>query len=175
MSHGGGGADEGIDSDFCLTPLLDLVLQMLMFFIINVNFVAEQVSPDIKLPRSESARPIDKADPTTLFLNQKVKTEEFLNRLLDVDLVTRLKADRNSSVILVPGLRPMTLDEAKSWLRDRYELLKKLAPDGEVKAVIHFRPDGDLELDQMFTLMKHCQTAGFTKMKLRANVIQRRG
>jgi len=174
MSHGGGGADEGIDSDFCLTPLLDLVLQMLMFFIINVNFVAEQVSPDIKLPRSESARPIDKADPTTLFLNQKVKTEKFLERLRP-DEVTRLRADRNTSVILVPGLPPMTLDEARSWLRDRYDLLKKLAPDGQVKAIIHFRPDGDLELDQMFTLMKHCQTAGFTRMKLRANVIQRRG
>jgi len=175
MSHGGGGgADEGIDSDFCLTPLLDLVLQMLMFFIINVNFVAEQVSPDIKLPRSESARPIDKADPTTLFLNQKVRTEEFLNRLPPAE-ARRLRDDRNSSVILVPGLPPMTLDEAKAWLRDRHELLKKISPDGEVKAVIHFRPDGDLELDQMFQLMKHCQTAGFTRMKLRANVIQRKG
>ena len=40
MSHGG--ADDN-SADPNLTPLLDLVLQLLMFFIINVNFVAEQV------------------------------------------------------------------------------------------------------------------------------------
>jgi hypothetical protein len=67
----------------------------------------------------------------------------------------------------------MTLDESKIWLRDRHELLRKLAPDGEVKTIVHFRPDGDLTLEEMFALMKHCQTAGFTRLKLRANVIRR--
>lgn len=67
MSHGGDASEAEAD----LTPLLDLVLQLLMFFIINVNFVTEQVNPDIKLPTSESARPIDKADLSSLVLNQK--------------------------------------------------------------------------------------------------------
>ena len=51
-----------------------------MFFIVNVNFVSEQVSPDIKLPSSSSARPVDKSDPGALFLNQKVKSREYMNR-----------------------------------------------------------------------------------------------
>src|SRR5260221_260803 len=66
MSHGGSDASEA-EAD--LTPLLDLVLQLLMFFIINVNFVTEQVNPDIKLPTSESARPIDNADLASLKLH----------------------------------------------------------------------------------------------------------
>ena len=78
MSHGGA-SEENLDPN--LTPLLDLVLQLLMFFIVNVNFVSEQVSPEIKLPASESARPVDKADPAALFINQKVKSREYLNRL----------------------------------------------------------------------------------------------
>ena len=33
-----------------LTPLLDLVLQLLMFFVMTVNFVSSEVRNDIKLP-----------------------------------------------------------------------------------------------------------------------------
>ena len=42
MSHGG--SDSGVSAEPNMTPLLDLVLQLLMFFIINVNFVSEQVN-----------------------------------------------------------------------------------------------------------------------------------
>jgi biopolymer transport protein ExbD len=40
-----------------LTPLLDVVLQLLMFFMMCVNFVTEQVNSDIALPDAQSARP----------------------------------------------------------------------------------------------------------------------
>ena len=72
--------------------------------------------------------------------------------------------------MLIPGQPPMSLPEAKSWLKDKYETLAKLSPDGKVNTVIHFRPDENLELGQMFTLMNHCKTAGFTKLKVRAKV-----
>lgn len=164
MSHGGGTVDN-VDPD--LTPLLDLVMQLLMFFIVNVNFVSEQVSPDIQLPRSESARPIDKADPAALFLNQKVKSREFMNKLMPAD---RQRLQNAESVVLIPGQPPMSLAETKSWLRDKYDNLVKLSPDGEVRTVIHFRPDENLELGQMFTLMNYCKVAGFKKLKIRAKV-----
>ncbi|MFM7149558.1 MAG: ExbD/TolR family protein [Gemmataceae bacterium] len=164
MSHGVEGV-ENVDPD--LTPLLDLVMQLLMFFIVNVNFVAEQVSPDIKLPSSESARPINKADPGAIFLNQKVKSREFLNRLLPEEARRLQNAE---TLVLIPGQPPMSLPEAKSWLRDKYDSLRKLSPDGEVKTIIHFRPDENLELGQMFTLMNYCKAAGFRQLKVRATV-----
>src|SRR6202012_2545068 len=95
MSHGGG--DDVAEPD--LTPLLDLVLQLLMFFIINVNFVSEQVSADIKLPSSESARPIEKAAPAAIFLGQKVKTEEYLNKLTQKE---RERLRNFDSIVLIP-------------------------------------------------------------------------
>jgi biopolymer transport protein ExbD len=164
MSHGGGG-DDNIEPD--LTPLLDLVLQLLMFFIINVNFVAEQVSADIKLPSSETARPVNKADPGAIFLGQKVKTTEFMNKLPPRDVERVRNAD---SLVLVPTQPPMTLPEAKSWLKDKYENLAKLSPNHEVNTIIYFRPDADLEYGEMVKLMNYCKIAGFTKIKVRATI-----
>ena len=60
MSHGGGA--EGGMADPNLTPLLDVVLQLLMFFMMCVNFVTEQVNEDISLPVSQAVKPMDKAD-----------------------------------------------------------------------------------------------------------------
>jgi len=172
MSHGGGG-DDNVDPD--LTPLLDLVMQLLMFFIINVNFVAEQVSPEIRLASSESARPVDKADPAALFLNQKVKSDQFArNRLTQKE---RERLESSSSVVLIPGQPPMSLAEAKVWLKDKYDDLRKKdieqGGDREVKTIIHFRPDGDLEYAELLKLMNHCKTAGFKKLKVRAIVVNK--
>jgi biopolymer transport protein ExbD len=151
-----------------LVPLLDLVMQLLMFFIINVNFVTEQVNPDIKLPTSDSARPIDKADTGALFLNQKsMKAKEFVNKLSPAEQ-ERLR--NQDSVVLVPGLPAMTLLECRAWLKDKYADAEKLAAGGDVKTAIVFRPDADLELDQLFKLMNYCKIAGFKKLKVRAIV-----
>ena len=58
-----------VKADPNLVPLLDLVFQLIMFFMICVNFVGEQVNADIQLPTSQSARPMDKTDADVLFLN----------------------------------------------------------------------------------------------------------
>jgi biopolymer transport protein ExbD len=164
MSHVG--SEENLDPD--LTPLLDLVMQLLMFFIVNVNFVAEQVNPDIKLPISESAKPIEKADTQAIFLNQKsMRDRAFVNRLSQDDQERLRNAE---SVVLIPGVRPMSLLETRAWLKEKYEDLAKRAPDGEVKTMIHFRPDEELELNQLFMLMQHCKVAGFKKLAVRAIV-----
>jgi biopolymer transport protein ExbD len=164
MSHGAGGGDEIAEPN--LTPLLDVVLQLLMFFMMCVNFVSEQVNEDIKLPVSDSAKPIDKADTDALFINQKsMRSKEFREKLRP-EMLERL-AD-TESVVLVPGRDPMKLIDAKAWLKQQYEDAKKTSPDGEVKTVIHFRPDADLELNQLFQLMQHCKVVGYRKLKVRA-------
>src|ERR1700730_1620154 len=167
MSHGSDASEAEAD----LTPLLDLVLQLLMFFIINVNFVTEQVSQEVKLPTSESARPIDKADLSSLILSQKsMKSREYLNKLTPQEQERRRNQD---SVVLVAGLpHPMTLLECKAWLKDKIEDARKdpnlVTPEGQVKTVINFRPDADLELAELFKLMNHCKAVGFKKLKVRA-------
>src|ERR1700693_6334985 len=70
MSASVGG--EGPDPN--LTPLLDLVLQLIMFFMITVNFVRlDQFDDSIKLPVATSAVPIDSTAEDHVFLNLDAK------------------------------------------------------------------------------------------------------
>jgi biopolymer transport protein ExbD len=165
MSHGGGGDSSACDPN--LTPLLDLVLQLLMFFIMCTNFSSAQVSGDIQLPYSDSAKPIDKADTFAVYLNIKsLRSKEFRERLTPEQLE---RFQNQDAVVLVPGLEPQSLLEIKLWLRKQYEDAEKLS-GGDVKTVINFRPDGDIELNQLFQLMQYCKVAGYKKLKLRAKV-----
>src|SRR6185369_17031710 len=72
MSHGPSG-EGGIKAEPNLIPLLDIVFQLLMFFMMCVNFVTEQVSESIKLPVAQSARPMSKRETDVLFLNLNAK------------------------------------------------------------------------------------------------------
>src|SRR5438132_11721637 len=64
MSHG---STEKCEPN--LTPLLDLVLQLVMFFMLCANFVMEQTSVEIKLPEAVAAKPLDKDASDVIFLN----------------------------------------------------------------------------------------------------------
>jgi len=173
MSHGG--SDSGV-VDPNLTPLLDLVLQLLMFFIICVNFVGEQVSSEVKLPASESAKAIEKADPLTQFINIKsMRSPEFRLKLTPDQLEQVSTAD---AVVLLPGVgNPLTFLQARHELKKKYEDAKLVAErinpsDPEVKTVIHLRPDADLELKYLHRMMVICKEIGYTRLKIRALVWQ---
>ncbi len=59
---------EGADPN--LTPLLDLVLQLIMFFMITINFVrADQFDDAIKLPVATSAVALEPGSDDLVFLN----------------------------------------------------------------------------------------------------------
>ena len=59
---------DGVDVN--LTPLLDLVLQLIMFFLITVNFVhADQFDDSISLPLASQAVPLDNTAQDLIFLN----------------------------------------------------------------------------------------------------------
>src|SRR3954470_6910832 len=65
MSHG--------NSDKCepnMTPLLDLVLQLVMFFMLCANFVMEQTNASIVLPEAIAAKTLQKeGGDHPIFLN----------------------------------------------------------------------------------------------------------
>src|SRR5262249_7607229 len=64
MSHG---STEKCEPNF--TPLLDLVLQLVMFFMLCANFVMEQSDASIKLPEAIAAKALDKNQDDVIFLN----------------------------------------------------------------------------------------------------------
>ncbi len=102
---------EGSSAEPNLTPLLDLVLQLIMFFMITVNFVSEQITGDVQLPDAQSARPMDKTGEDVLFLNM----------------------DGEGKVIVFDRPKPMSLLEAKYYLKTYFEDIKRLAKDEKVR------------------------------------------
>ena len=67
MSAGSGGGNDVAEPN--LTPLLDLVMQLLMFFIICVRFVTDQVKQEIQVPVNQEARPASKTADQPIVLN----------------------------------------------------------------------------------------------------------
>jgi biopolymer transport protein ExbD len=167
MSHGP--AAEASSAEPNLTPLLDMVLQLLMFFMICVNFVNEQVKEDVKLPESASARPMDKAQTDVLFLNLKpFHYKEWQDRVRDPDLLTKLqdKFREGDPLVFVSGKEPMKPIELDFWLKQKHEDLLK--DSKEVKTAVIIRADLNTDYTQVFRVLQMCKVRGFTNLKLRA-------
>jgi len=163
MAHGGG--EDSAEGD--LTPLLDMVLQMLMFFIVNVNLATEQTNPDVKLPLSSSATPVSKPLAGDVYLNQRVRTDALLGTLSQAD---RQRLETAESIIFISGKPPMNMLEARAWLQTEATRARDAA-GGEGKPInvtIHFRPEGDLDFNELMKLMNAVKVAGFTKIKMHA-------
>ena len=76
MSHG--------STDKCepnLIPLLDLVLQLVMFFMVCANFVMEQINETIKLPSAKRCQAAGPEATNIIFLNVNEKGEVLLSAL----------------------------------------------------------------------------------------------
>src|SRR2546423_9157876 len=69
MSHGGALSKGQVSSDPNLTPLLDLVLQLVMFFMLVATFVMEDLSDKVKLPVASQAKPLTAKDTKITYLN----------------------------------------------------------------------------------------------------------
>lgn len=135
-----------------LVPLLDLVFQLIMFFMICVNFVGEQVNADIQLPTSQSARPMDQAEADVLFLNLDAKGH-----------------------VHVPGEpQPLTTQGAvQAYLRRQYGDAGRLAVErgdksGKVRTRVIIRADKNSTYLQVFQLMLWCRDVGYRKIEQRA-------
>jgi biopolymer transport protein ExbD len=128
-----------------LTAMLDVVMQMLMYFIMTARFINEQTTADIHLPVSQAARPTTRSDGDVLFIN--VNTD---------------------GKVLALGENPMTVPEARLWLEKQALALKK---DGQVRATIIIRADQDANYEHVYRVMQACKDKGFRKFKLHAQII----
>lgn len=146
MSHGAG---TEIKAEPNLTPLLDLVLQLLMFFIITANFASQQNNEHIQLPEMQSARPLDKAETDIVFLN-----------------LTR------DGVVEAPGKDPMKKPaDIKTHLRNAYNDAERIVGKGkEVRTLVVIRADKSAPYKDVYQLMRWCKEAGFHRFQMRATL-----
>ncbi len=137
MSHGGG--SDGGACEPNLTPLLDVVLQLLMFFMISVNFVSEQINEDIRLPKSQAVKPMDKADTDVLYLNVKPFSLASFQDRLPADVLARVQERfrDGDECILIPGKEPMRRSDFKVWLKQQFEDAKQTRREARGKGRQH--------------------------------------
>jgi biopolymer transport protein ExbD len=138
-----------------LTPLLDIVFQLITFFMLVINFSQDNFDSRIKLPVAGSARPQD--DPAKL-------NEERL--VLNVD----------SKGNLIFNGRVLTADQANQQIkleaqiaRQNIKTLKgKVDPNEGLPGRIVIRADRDTPFAALFSLINTCQTNGYQKFDLKA-------
>jgi biopolymer transport protein ExbD len=157
-----------------LTPLLDVVLQLLMFFMMCVNFVGNQATREVTLPRSAAVKPIDKADESWLYVNFKpFKLHDYETKLPpdQLDEMRRTFQD-GDPVIYVTGKPPMKLSLFRSWLKGQYEEADRIAKDQKkkVNTTIVIRADLNASYGMVFEIMNICKVIGYKKMKMQATI-----
>jgi len=147
---------EGNESDPNLTPLLDVVLQLIMFFMITVNFVrVEPLSDRVHLPVAQSAVVLDDSGEDWVYLN----------------------VDKDGKLI-VPGEnlddgpkdRPGT--KLQAYLQRRKEELQTLARfrghKGDLRVTVIVSADGDVPIQRISDILEIANKAGLKSGKIRA-------
>src|SRR6266436_4402992 len=136
--------------DVNLTPLLDLVLQLIMFFMITVNFVrVDQFDDAIKLPVASNSTPLDNKAEEYIFLNLN-RGGELVGSLANLTLDT-------------PGKLKVHLSREKESL----ELAAKGRGNKGPKVVVVLRADQNVRYSKVWEVLDTCRQAGFIHWQLR--------
>jgi biopolymer transport protein ExbD len=142
MSHGGG-SDDNAEPD--LTAMLDVVMQLLMYFIMCANFIAQENTADIQLPLASAARPLTRDDDDVIFLN----------------------VDKDGKVLIL-GEAPKDLDATRLWLDNRALDAKQKSGNDTINTAVIVRAHQDVSYETVYRLMETSKQKGFKRFKLRA-------
>ncbi len=138
-----------------LTPLLDVVFQLITFFMLMINFTSDNYDRRITLPVAGSARPVE---------DESGVAEDRL--VLNID----------SKGHLLMGGEAQPLHLAVQTIRHQAELIRlnlkaaglKPDPSGGLPTTIVLRADRDTSSSSVLDLIKACQANGFRKFALKA-------
>jgi biopolymer transport protein ExbD len=149
MSHGGGGLGKGeVSSDPNLTPLLDMVLQLVMFFMLVANFVMDELSDKINLPIASQAKPLTAKDPYVHYLN----------------------VTKEGKVILPVGEPLNTPAEIRLHMLQLARTHAKGEAEAKNLITVIIRADKDTRFQNIHKTMLAIKEAGFRKLQLRAEI-----
>ena len=157
MSHGpssGGGVEVN------LIPMIDIVIQLITFFLMLVNFDNSNKDERIRLPIADLAKPseMDIDEPLTLSINGRGEVNTGLGDLVDAD------GDSFRATMIREA------HEAKKRMKAAGKLTKE-DPSGRTPlwTTVMIRGDKDTDYGKVQRMMKICQEQGFYKFALRAS------
>jgi biopolymer transport protein ExbD len=139
-----------------MTPMIDIVFQLLTFFMIAINFENTKADERVKLPKDTLAKP------------PEVKPEH--------ELVLNFGFQRSSSGARtnpVPEIfyneRYVQVAEIGPYLSQEKRVMERVHGNEIIKDVtVLLRADSEVPTGLVQELIKKCQETGFTKFSLRA-------
>ncbi len=126
-----------------MTAMIDMVFQLIIFFMVLINFSQDDQNQSIKLPSSELAKPADAPLENPIVLNLAFNGNVYMG----------------PETASIAGLRPLLELESKVLTANG-----KTAKDANVI----IRADGNSAGGMVQELIKKCQESGFEKFALRA-------
>jgi biopolymer transport protein ExbD len=139
-----------------LTPLLDVVFQLITFFMLVINFSNDNYDARVRLPVAGSARPVEEGE--------KAANED---RLV-------LNVDKQGHLLMSGQVLPAT--KARQEIKHQADLVKlnlraaglKTDESGGLPTTIILRADRDTPFSSLYSLIEACQANGFRKFALKA-------
>ena len=139
-----------------MTPMIDIVFQLLTFFMIAINFENTKADERVKLPRDMLAKPPEVKPEHELVLNFGFKRDTDGKKLDPVPTIFY-----NERYVEVGQLTP-DLEQEKRVLEAIH------GKDVIDKVTVLIRADSEVPTGLVQQLIKKCQDNGFTKFSLRA-------
>jgi biopolymer transport protein ExbD len=135
---------QSFSSDPDMTPMIDCTFQLVIFFLLTLNFSSDEQSELIRLPASEIAKPTEGA--------------------LETPITIQVLA---SGTVLFGGdqMSPAAL---KRPLQREREMIKNVLGRNMKNATVIIRADRDVPSGKVQEVIRACQEAEFEKFVLRA-------
>ena len=140
----------GASAEPNLTPILDMVFQLITFFMLVINFKSAAMDLSLKLPVIGSARPVDMQGQEDLLI-------------LNIDAAGKLKVfDAEQDIE-----RYITTEAEVSRLAVRSRHAEEPA-DESLRTIVVVRADRAIPFRLLNRVIKVCQEHGFRRFSLKA-------
>ena len=134
-----------------LTPMLDMVFQLITFFMLVINFKSASMDLNMKLPVVGSARPVEtKGQEDLLILNINQEGKFTIYGIIRDDIENYIAAEAQASALKARGSNP------------EYKV------GDELPTTVVIRADVGTRFALLNRVIKACQDRGFRKFALKA-------
>ena len=133
-----------------MTPILDMVFQLITFFMLVINFKSAALDLKLQLPVLGSARPLDTQGQEDLIV-------------LNIDAEGRLNlygVEKDTEAYIA--------EEARVALQKLQKAGKQVQPGDELPTTVVIRADRLATFDMVYSVISTCQAHGFTRFALKA-------
>ena len=146
-------------ADADMTPMIDVVFQLIAFFMVIINFEATQADERVKLPSSDLARPSTVKPDQELVLNVGY-LRDAEGQPIDPDPYVFYAGDEK---IRIPDMLAKLKLEAEFFQRKN-----NLGADDSIPTSVIIRADADVPTGMIQELIMLCREAKFEKFHLKA-------